>query len=215
MVDLSTARIHTTPAGGQLRCAPRNHVRAGYDNALCAFFCVYIISELRSMRKAASSVPLGYPGRLCRGAPAFHLPFRRKQFVITLSQGSCGYGKLDKGQWPYWSVAALSSSNSFALKGPVTGCGCVATSYMISNEYYCVEIALGSDLQDVYEQLACSVCCAGSAPRSCTWVLPLMLEAFSLEDGVPLSSTDSLHNAVAGSALRSSAWIQPPLQGAA
>ncbi|CAK0787061.1 hypothetical protein CVIRNUC_010277 [Coccomyxa viridis] len=47
-------------------------------------------------------------------------PYNPSWGTIT---GSCGYGKLDKGQWPYWSVAALSSSNSFALKGPVTGCG--------------------------------------------------------------------------------------------
>ncbi len=31
---------------------------------------------------------------------------------------------LDKGNWPYWSVAALSTSNSFAVAGPVQGCGC-------------------------------------------------------------------------------------------
>ena len=111
---------------------------------------------------------------------------------IFSSQGSCGYGKLDKGQWPYWSVAALSSSNSFALKGPVTGCGCVASSYIISNGYDCASTVLDSDLQDVHEQLACSVCCAGSAPRSCAWVLLPLPEAFSLEDGVPLSGTDSL-----------------------
>ena len=42
-----------------------------------------------------------------------------------VAQGSCGYGKLDKGNWPYWSVAALSSSNSFVNAGPINGCGCV------------------------------------------------------------------------------------------
>ncbi|CAL5229279.1 g12572 [Coccomyxa viridis] len=37
--------------------------------------------------------------------------------------GSCGYGKLDKGQWPYWSVAALSSSSSFSKGVSAQGCG--------------------------------------------------------------------------------------------
>ncbi|KAK9835375.1 hypothetical protein WJX81_005549 [Elliptochloris bilobata] len=37
--------------------------------------------------------------------------------------GACGYGLLDKGNWPYWSVAALSTSNSFSKAGPVQGCG--------------------------------------------------------------------------------------------
>ena len=40
------------------------------------------------------------------------------------AQGACGYGYLDKGTWPYWSVAALSTSNSFSKAGPVQGCGC-------------------------------------------------------------------------------------------
>ena len=40
------------------------------------------------------------------------------------AQGACGYGNLDKGTWPYWSVAALSTSNSFSKAGPVQGCGC-------------------------------------------------------------------------------------------
>ena len=39
------------------------------------------------------------------------------------AQGSCGFGVLSKGQWPYWSVAALATSNSFFLGGPVQGCG--------------------------------------------------------------------------------------------
>ncbi|KAK9850628.1 hypothetical protein WJX84_001010 [Apatococcus fuscideae] len=37
--------------------------------------------------------------------------------------GACGYGLLDKGQWPYWSVGALSSSNMFYSAGPINGCG--------------------------------------------------------------------------------------------
>ncbi|KAK9869002.1 hypothetical protein WJX84_008231 [Apatococcus fuscideae] len=39
------------------------------------------------------------------------------------SIGSCGYGLLDKSQWPYWSVGALSSSNMFYSEGPINGCG--------------------------------------------------------------------------------------------
>ena len=37
-------------------------------------------------------------------------------------QGSCGYGLLDMNTWPYWSVAALSTSNHWFLSGPVQGC---------------------------------------------------------------------------------------------
>lgn len=42
---------------------------------------------------------------------------------IAVMQGSCGYGVLDKSKYPYWSVAALSTSNSFYKAGPVGGCG--------------------------------------------------------------------------------------------
>ena len=38
-------------------------------------------------------------------------------------QGACGYGKLDKSQYPYWSVAALSLTNSFSVAGPAHACG--------------------------------------------------------------------------------------------
>ena len=38
-------------------------------------------------------------------------------------QGSCGFGMLDKGAWPYWSVAALSTENSFFKAGPINACG--------------------------------------------------------------------------------------------
>jgi hypothetical protein len=38
-------------------------------------------------------------------------------------QGACGYGMLDKEKYPYWSVAALSTSSEFYKKGPVQGCG--------------------------------------------------------------------------------------------
>jgi len=37
--------------------------------------------------------------------------------------GACGSGVLDKAQWPYWSVAALSVKNPFYVNGPVNGCG--------------------------------------------------------------------------------------------
>ena len=30
---------------------------------------------------------------------------------------------LDKGAWPYWTVAALSTENSFFKAGPLNGCG--------------------------------------------------------------------------------------------
>ncbi|KAK9798174.1 hypothetical protein WJX73_006947 [Symbiochloris irregularis] len=37
--------------------------------------------------------------------------------------GGCGYGLLDKNTYPFWSVAALSTSNSFYKAGPANGCG--------------------------------------------------------------------------------------------
>ncbi|GAB4819913.1 hypothetical protein N2152v2_006959 [Parachlorella kessleri] len=38
-------------------------------------------------------------------------------------EGACGYGSIPKDQYPYFSVAALSPSNSFAQAGPLKGCG--------------------------------------------------------------------------------------------
>lgn len=43
--------------------------------------------------------------------------------VTLLLQGSCGYGDMDKSKYPFWSVAALSTSNSFYKAGPINGCG--------------------------------------------------------------------------------------------
>lgn len=37
--------------------------------------------------------------------------------------GSCGYGYLDRNQWPYWSVGALATSNTFYESLPIKGCG--------------------------------------------------------------------------------------------
>lgn len=39
-------------------------------------------------------------------------------------QGACGYGYLNRNQWPYWSVAALTPTNTFAKQGPAKACGC-------------------------------------------------------------------------------------------
>ena len=38
-------------------------------------------------------------------------------------QGSCGYGDLSKSNYPFWSVAALSTQNRFYKAGPINGCG--------------------------------------------------------------------------------------------
>ena len=38
-------------------------------------------------------------------------------------QGACGYGVLKKESYPFWSVAALSLSNSFSVAGPAKACG--------------------------------------------------------------------------------------------
>jgi hypothetical protein len=39
-------------------------------------------------------------------------------------QGSCGYGLLDKTEWPYWSVAGISVKSPFYISGPLHACGC-------------------------------------------------------------------------------------------
>lgn len=38
-------------------------------------------------------------------------------------QGSCSYGILNPDTYPYWTVAALSPANQFAMAGPSEGCG--------------------------------------------------------------------------------------------
>ena len=38
------------------------------------------------------------------------------------SVGSCGYGLLDRGNYPYWSVGALATSNSYFLAGKPSIC---------------------------------------------------------------------------------------------
>ena len=38
-------------------------------------------------------------------------------------QGACGYGVLKKESYTFWSVAALSLSNSFSVAGPAKACG--------------------------------------------------------------------------------------------
>ena len=45
------------------------------------------------------------------------------KFTQSHLQGSCGYGLLSQTVYPFWSVGALSTSNSFSLAGPSTGCG--------------------------------------------------------------------------------------------
>lgn len=42
---------------------------------------------------------------------------------LCLPQGSCGFGVLQKDDWPYWTVGALATSNKFFNDGPVEGCG--------------------------------------------------------------------------------------------
>lgn len=38
-------------------------------------------------------------------------------------EGSCGYGKLDKGTYPFWQVAAFATSNKFFKSIPGSACG--------------------------------------------------------------------------------------------
>ena len=51
--------------------------------------------------------------------PAKHHQLR----LLACLQGSCGYGDLQKEAYPFWSVAALSTSNRFYKAGPGNGCG--------------------------------------------------------------------------------------------
>lgn len=44
-------------------------------------------------------------------------------------QGSCGYGVLDKTEWPYWSVAGISVKSPFYIAGPVHACGCAHSAH--------------------------------------------------------------------------------------
>ncbi|BDA46491.1 probable Expansin-A7 at N-terminal half [Coccomyxa sp. Obi] len=54
------------------------------------------------------------------GAPDGMSPY---DYSYGTSIGSCGYGKLDKTKYPYWSVGALSTSSTYYTSGPVQGCG--------------------------------------------------------------------------------------------
>lgn len=38
-------------------------------------------------------------------------------------QGSCGYGVLNKNDYPYWSVVGISVNNPAFQSGPVKACG--------------------------------------------------------------------------------------------
>ncbi len=62
-----------------------------------------------------------------------NLPFmedaERYLNALALWQGACGYGYLQKDQWPYWSVGALTPNNSFAQAGPAHACGCAAVTH--------------------------------------------------------------------------------------
>lgn len=41
-----------------------------------------------------------------------------------LVEGACGYGLLDRSQWPYWRAVGLGASNPIASEGsPLDGCG--------------------------------------------------------------------------------------------
>ena len=43
--------------------------------------------------------------------------------ACAVLQGSCGYFGLDKSQFPFWSVAAFSTSNRFFKAEPLSACG--------------------------------------------------------------------------------------------
>jgi hypothetical protein len=47
-------------------------------------------------------------------------PYARGTAVL---QGSCGYGYMDRGSYPYWSVGAFSPSNRFAQSIKSNACG--------------------------------------------------------------------------------------------
>lgn len=48
-----------------------------------------------------------------------------QQPIYGLLNGACGYGAFSQADWPYWHVAALSTSNPVAISGlpQKNGCG--------------------------------------------------------------------------------------------
>lgn len=73
------------------------------------------------MSASAGTLAVARSGRTTfyGGAPDGMSPYNPS---YGTSVGSCGYGLLDKGEWPYWSVGALAVANS-AFGGPTFGCG--------------------------------------------------------------------------------------------
>jgi len=65
----------------------------------------------------------GLPQPCRRTFQAAKVAWMRQGLTSGVRQGACGYGKLDKSQYPYWSVAALSLTNSFSVAGPAHACG--------------------------------------------------------------------------------------------
>lgn len=57
-------------------------------------------------------------------------------------QGGCGYGVLDKKVYPYWSVAALSTSNKYYKAGPDNGCGYGYCTKCLST--FCASMAMAA-----------------------------------------------------------------------
>lgn len=67
-------------------------------------------------------------------------------------QGSCGYGSLDQLQYPYWSVAALSTQNRFYKAGPASGCGeCFEIQCINSGGKFAVSASLDVSAGHVFD----------------------------------------------------------------
>lgn len=123
----------------------------------------------------------------CRAAPEVAPMFLDIRGAL-LPQGSCGGGVLDKSEWPYWSVAALATSNMFYKAGPLQGCGCVRLRKFVH------PLSL----------LASHVVIARS-PCLCAGRSNIMRAAPSLIFNLTSVSLDA-----AGSALRCSVWTMWP-----
>ncbi|KAK9819790.1 hypothetical protein WJX72_002423 [[Myrmecia] bisecta] len=87
---------------------------------LLSLLCATIV--LPNLCTAVTTLSDWIPGTstLYGGAPDGVDPYSPS---FGTKEGSCGYGMLDKSQFPYWSVAALPPNNRFFTAGPLNGCG--------------------------------------------------------------------------------------------
>ena len=92
---------------------------------------------------------------------------------VHCRQGSCGYGGLNKGTYPFWSVAALSLSNSFSIAGPAKGCGqCFEIKCVDIGGQFAVRTPLLLARRHVYLALSRHLRCMRVRQACCGALLP-------------------------------------------